>query len=86
MTRSFGDLIAASVGVIPKPEVWDRELISEDRFMILASDGIWEFISNQEAVELVARYSGDKGQHADDAVKKLVEEAVNRWHKEEEVV
>jgi hypothetical protein len=36
MTRSFGDLIAASVGVIARPEVWERELTEADKFMILA--------------------------------------------------
>ena len=47
--RSFGDLIAASVGVIAKPEIWERDCADGDKFMILASDGVWEFISNQEA-------------------------------------
>lgn len=44
MTRSFGDLIAASVGVIARPEIWERELTKDDKFMIIASDGVWEFL------------------------------------------
>ena len=54
MSRSFGDLVAASVGVIPTPEVWERDVqLETDRFIVLASDGVWEFISNQEAVDIV---------------------------------
>ncbi len=47
-SRSFGDLIAASVGVIARPEIMEREVTDADAFVILASDGVWEFISNQE--------------------------------------
>lgn len=81
MTRSFGDLIAASVGVIPTPEVWKRTLDEKDKFMILASDGVWEFISNQEAVDIVA-----KCKDGEEACKALYEESTKRWRAEEEVV
>lgn len=50
MSRSFGDLIAASVGVIAKPEIWEREVTDQDKFIILASDGVWEFISSQSHI------------------------------------
>lgn len=81
MTRSFGDLIAASVGVIPKPEVWKRTLDDHDKFMILASDGVWEFISSQEAVDIVNKYPDGES-----ACKALYEESAKRWRAEEEVI
>jgi len=84
MSRSFGDLIAASVGVIAKPEIWEREQSEQDRFMILASDGVWEFIDNQAAVDLVASATARGG--PEEAAKALVDEATKRWHAEEEVV
>jgi serine/threonine protein phosphatase PrpC len=28
-----------------------------DRFMIVGSDGIWEFIDNEEAIEIVSQYN-----------------------------
>jgi len=68
MTRSFGDVVASSVGVSSKPEIWERMMDEQDAFMILASDGVWEFISNQEAVDLVA-----KAEVPQDACKALVE-------------
>lgn len=50
MTRSFGDQAAAQVGVIAKPELLEMNLMEGDQFIILASDGVWEFISNEEAI------------------------------------
>ena len=45
--------MACRVGVTSKPELNVRELTPEDAFIILASDGVWEFISNQEAVDII---------------------------------
>lgn len=81
MTRSFGDLIAASVGVIARPEIWDRTLEDGDSFLILASDGVWEFITSQEAVDIVGQHSTPES-----ACRALVDESTRRWQKEEEVI
>jgi serine/threonine protein phosphatase PrpC len=48
MSRSFGDEIAGDVGVIAEPEVQEYSLSENDKFLILATDGIWEFINSQE--------------------------------------
>jgi len=48
MTRSFGDQVAASVGIIAEPEITHWNFTKEDKFLILASDGIWEFIDSEE--------------------------------------
>ena len=46
MSRSIGDYVAQSVGVIPEPEIIFKDLDEYDRFMVIASDGLWEFIDN----------------------------------------
>lgn len=56
MTRSIGDKIASSIGLIYKPKITETRLTPDDKFIILASDGIWEFISNQKAVEIVEKH------------------------------
>ncbi len=48
MTRSFGDQIAASVGILAEPEINAWKFTNEDKFLILASDGVWEFIESEE--------------------------------------
>jgi len=79
MSRSLGDLMGMAVGVTSEPEI---SVISDEaaRFCLLASDGIWEFLSNQEAVDMVAKFPPDQVQ---DAVEMLCQEAWSRWIEEE---
>ena len=56
MSRSIGDRVASSVGVIPEPEFFELELNKDDKFIVIASDGIWEFIDNNKCVAIVSKY------------------------------
>lgn len=38
------------------PSVYTRDLQPNDKFLILASDGLWEHLTNQGAVEIVYNY------------------------------
>jgi serine/threonine protein phosphatase PrpC len=84
MSRSIGDSVAASVGVSCRPELSHMTLERHDKFIILASDGVWEFISSQEAIELVAS-EWERG-NAEGCCTALVKESLRRWRREEEVV
>jgi len=71
--------------VIPDPEIQKftiappkSETGDGDLFVIVASDGVWEFISSQEAAEIIAGT-----EHASNACEVLVQEAAERWRKEE---
>ena len=55
MSRAFGNSVAASVGVISKPVITRHTIDSKDRFLVLASDGIWEFLSNKEVINMIAK-------------------------------
>ena len=52
MSRSLGDAVAASVGVIPDPEILEFLLTPEDKFIVIGSDGVFEFLSNEEVVKI----------------------------------
>ncbi|GAX75600.1 hypothetical protein CEUSTIGMA_g3044.t1 [Chlamydomonas eustigma] len=80
MTRSFGDLVAASVGVSHMPEILDYELTAEDKYLLLVSDGIHEHMASHEIVELV-HYCVTVRQGMDiiQVSQVLVEEARRRW-------
>ena len=56
MTRSFGDYYASTVGTISIPDVTEYKFSSSDKFLILASDGLFEFMSNEELVNIVSEY------------------------------
>lgn len=85
MTRSFGDNVAASVGVISKPEVTEVMLKEEDKYLILCSDGLTEFIGNDEMVSMVHKYA-EKGLTPHEIAKRLVKESRKRWQSEEDDV
>ena len=53
MSRSFGDHCAAEVGVIADPEVLEMNLTEQDKFIAIASDGVWEFLTNDDVVRIV---------------------------------
>ena len=81
MSRSFGDKVAATVGVIAEPQVTHTAIGGTDKIVIIASDGVWEFLSNMEAVWIVAMHylSGD----AATAAEQLCAKAACRWREEE---
>jgi len=84
MSRSFGDQIAHQLGVICEPEMVEYELNEEDKFLILASDGIWQFISSQECVDIVKDYYISESYKG--ALKHLYKESCQRWIDEEESI
>ena len=84
MSRSFGDDIAHSVGVVSQPEILEYKLLNEDKFIMLASDGIWEFISSDECVNIVKDYY--LKDDIDGALNYLYKESSKRWIMEEEVI
>lgn len=53
MSRALGDRLAHSVGVSSEPQHVQLELTPADKVIVLASDGVWEFITSKEAIELV---------------------------------
>ena len=74
MSRSIGDLVAASVGVTWKPEIAIYKLSPEDRIIQLASDGVWEVLNNDDVINILKPYynSGKVENAADDLMKKTV--------------
>lgn len=83
MARSLGDTVAHTAGVISDPEMHQVELTDADKIMVLASDGLWEFCSNQEVIDMIV---GTGAKEPKKAVDLLVAEASARWMKEEQVV
>ena len=84
MSRSFGDEIAHTVGVTAEPEIFDYNFVHEDKFLLLGSDGIWEFISSEECVNIVKDYY--LKDDIDGALSYLYKESSKRWIMEEDVI
>eukprot|EP00549_Striatella_unipunctata_P025816 CAMPEP_0118725976 /NCGR_PEP_ID=MMETSP0800-20121206/33438_1 /TAXON_ID=210618 ORGANISM="Striatella unipunctata, Strain CCMP2910" /NCGR_SAMPLE_ID=MMETSP0800 /ASSEMBLY_ACC=CAM_ASM_000638 /LENGTH=383 /DNA_ID=CAMNT_0006634733 /DNA_START=11 /DNA_END=1162 /DNA_ORIENTATION=- len=82
MSRSIGDHAVKGVGVIAEPVVTSHEWGENDEFIIIATDGVWEFIESQTAVDVVAEHLA-KGKGASEACQALIEAAAAKWHEEE---
>lgn len=85
MTRSIGDTVLSDFGVSPIPEVTYAKLTPLDSFVVLASDGVWEFMNSDEVADFIGRWRKED-KDPTDAAEALVREAVRRWRRQEVVV
>ncbi|XP_062218850.1 protein phosphatase 2C and cyclic nucleotide-binding/kinase domain-containing protein isoform X2 [Phragmites australis] len=73
-TRSIGDSVAESIGVIADPEIFVLDLNSSHPFLVLASDGVFEFLSSQTVVDMISKYKDPR-----DACAEIVAESYRLW-------
>ncbi|KAG8500685.1 hypothetical protein CXB51_002823 [Gossypium anomalum] len=74
MSRAFGDFCLKDHGLISTPQVSYRRLTPKDEFVVLATDGVWDVLSNNEVVQIVASVK-----RPSIAAKVLVYYAVQAW-------
>lgn len=84
ITRSFGDQIAHCIGVISEPEIKEYYLNGTEAFIVLGSDGVWEFIDNEECIYFIKDYYRKGDVYG--ASNAIVEEAYKRWKQKENLV
>ena len=72
------------IGVIPIPEIKYNLLCPEDRFIVICSDGVWEFLQNKDVQDLVLPFLLKN--NPEGACDKLVNESVAWWRREDEVI
>ena len=73
-TRSIGDSVAEGIGVTAEPELLRKELTEEDQFVVLASDGVWEFLTNQSVADMILKFVDPL-----DACRAVVAESYRLW-------
>ncbi|KAK9291142.1 hypothetical protein L1049_009330 [Liquidambar formosana] len=74
MSRAFGDFCLKEHGLISIPEVSYRKLTDRDEFVVLATDGVWDVLRNNEVVKIVA-----SARKRSIAAKLVVDSAVEAW-------
>ena len=52
MSRSIGDLKGKSIGIIAEPGILEYDINETTKFIIIASDGVWEFLKNEDVIEM----------------------------------
>ncbi|XP_031259139.1 probable protein phosphatase 2C 11 isoform X2 [Pistacia vera] len=71
VSRAFGDKLLKPF-VVAEPEIQEEEIDGVD-FIIIGSDGLWNVLSNQDAVDVVQEITD-----AEAAARKLIQEAYAR--------
>lgn len=79
MSRSLGDTVAHSVGCSTEPDLTYHTLTPKDKIVLMASDGIWEFLSNQQVANVVFPFYEKDAPEA--AANALVSAALAQWKK-----
>ena len=46
MSRSIGDFFAHTLGCICEPEIFTKQIDGQFNIIVLATDGVWEVLSN----------------------------------------
>lgn len=81
MSRSFGDRVAKQLGVTCEPEITEHQVTEDDKFLVLGSDGLFEFLSNQEVVKMTAKHW--KRREISAAAEELGQRAKREWAAQE---
>ncbi|CAK9216791.1 unnamed protein product [Sphagnum troendelagicum] len=72
VSRAFGDRLLKRY-VVAEPEIQEDTIEEGVDFLILASDGLWDVVSNQEAVSIIESITD-----AEEAANRLTDEAYRR--------
>ena len=81
MSRALGDLIGNHrAGVSAVPEI-KHQVLSGNEWLLLCSDGVWEFLSSQEAADLIKDEL--QAEREMEAAEKLCKTSWDRWIAEE---
>lgn len=74
MSRTLGNSLAQECGVTAVPTIIDLTIGQADAFLVICTDGVWEYISEDDAAMIVAKYFSPQI-----AAHKLASLAWQRW-------
>ena len=83
MSRSLGDLQAKECGVIPEPEIFEYEINSNTRFIVVCSDGVWEFLTNENVKNIGNEFY--KKDNVAGFCKELIDTSASIWDQYESI-
>ena len=79
ISRAFGDYLAKDLGVSVEPEFQAAVTGGRGQVLIIASDGVWDVIENQKAVDLCLEFAAT--QDAEAAADALIRSARLEWER-----
>ena len=84
MSRSIGDLDGKKYGIIAEPGIMEYTLNKKTKFIILCSDGVWEFLSNEYVKNIGKQFYLNS--NANELCQELISRSVIEWEKNDDTV
>ena len=72
MSRSIGDNFAKKLGVCYEPDITKYKIKKDDKIIIIATDGLYNCLSNEEIINIVGKFYADN-KKPEEAAKSLIE-------------
>ena len=81
MSRCIGDLKGKNCGLISEPEIIEYTLDEKSKYMVICSDGVWEFINNEDIMRIgIEFYLKD---NIEEFIDKIIKVSEFWWEKED---
>ena len=72
ISRSLGDLLAHHIGVTSRPDIAIHDIHSGDKFVTIASNGVWNHLGTEDIGEIVSEFGmKDPGVSCEMVVQKI---------------
>jgi serine/threonine protein phosphatase PrpC len=84
MSRSLGDFKSKEYGVINEPSFVEHILDEHCKYMVICSDGVWDFMDNEKVMKIGNKYYIND--NPDGFCQEIVGNASYWWEKEEVVI
>ena len=84
MSRSIGDLEGKKYGVIAEPGIIEFNVSKSTKYIVLCSDGVWEFLSNEQVKEIGRGFYLNNNPNG--YVEELLKLSVKEWKDNDNII
>ena len=84
MSRSIGDLEGKNFGVIAEPGIIEYNIDDNTKYIVLCSDGVWEFLSNEHVKETGKLFYLNN--NPNDYVEEILKQSVIEWQNNDSII
>ena len=81
MSRSIGDLKGKNIVVILDPGIMEYDLCESSKYIIICSDGVWEFLNNEIVTKIGKTYYLED--NASEFCHQIINNSLFMWRKNE---
>ena len=81
MSRSIGDFNGKNIGIIPIPQIIETNFEININYIVICSDGVWEFLDNDDVMTIGNKYYNENNPRG--FCNEVINVATKCWRKED---